>query len=271
VNNLLASVPTTLEEAVTFLDRGGIESDRAKIAIAANSAAIWMERHLARRLVSRTYRTAVAVAGCVIAANSKAIAGAGFAASLKQHDAIVGPGIAPGSRIESVDSDAAATMNNAATAPGDPVTLTAGSEPLVEDGTGKRTLYCSEFPLTELFAARSIANDGTETALDIAGYRLDRKLGLLILTADGFPQGDANVELECRAGYRAPSATERGDDEWATLQWACHRLMLCLFKDQSDKLGRAVSQQIGAASVTLTDFRPPADVVNMLAPFRRGL
>jgi len=270
MNWLLPEATTTLEEAIAFLKRDGIQEEEAAVAAAVNAAALWIERHTARRLASRTYRDPATVAGCTLTLDSKAVTGTGFTAAVKPHDAVVGIGIAPGSRVESVDSNTALTLSHGATAAAvGNASLTFGSEPLVQDGSGKRTLYALEQPLVDLYAARWIGADNVETAVDLTGYRIDPEAGLILLAYDVFPRGQANIELDCRAGYRAATATDRGHPEWAVLQWACHRLAACLFRDQADALGRAVSQQLGAMSTSVPDFDPPRDVVSALVPYRR--
>jgi hypothetical protein len=273
VSFLSPYAPTTLEEAEAFLKRApAATAERPQVIEALNSAVAWMEgpKGANRRLVARTYRDPVTLAACTLAADSRTVTGTGFSAGVKAFDDVVGVGLSPGSRVESIESNTSLTLNLAATATvAGTASLTFGSAPLLENGTGKRMLYVSERPPIAVYGARWVADDGAETAIDVTGARLDPAAGLVILTADYFPRGEGNVEIDCAAGYRQGTATTRGDPEWHDLQRICHRLAQCYFQDWAAALGRVADKSLGSANFRFTDFDPPKDVTEGIVAYRR--
>ena len=268
MNTLLLSVPTTMEEAEAFLQRTDATPDREQIVSALNAAASWMEGHTRRRLVSRTWRDPVVIEGVDATANEALITGMPATDPVELGDPVFGSLLAAGSQVRGI-GPTFVSLNTAAIETGT-FTVTFGSAPLVLDGNGKRAIYLPERPVDEVFAARAIASDGTETDIDVTGCRLDQETGLLMLTSgDFFPRGDANIEVECRAGYQAPSSTAAGHPEWPQLQWVCHRLAQCFFQDWKNALGRVADKSLGNATFRFVDFDPPKDITNALQPFVR--
>lgn len=263
--------PCSLAELTEYLQRsaGEGDGDSGRAIRAGNHAVGHMELRTGRRLVMRTYRGADAVASCTTTIDTLAVTGSGFSTYAKAGDDVVGTALQPGSRVASVTSDTALTLDRPATATGT-VTLTFGSEPLAVDGTGASHVFVPERPVRALYAASYLDASGAETALDTTGYRLDRHTGRLVLPNDVFPEGDLNVRLEVSAGYTEPSATERGDfSEWMALQHLFLRLAQIYFQDEQTMPGRVVDRKILQSGGTIPDFRMPQDVQDLLAQFAR--
>lgn len=263
--------PCSLEELSAYLQRaiGEGTGDPERVIRAGNHAVGHMELRTRRRLVSRTYREAVAVTSCTTTVDTLGVTGTGFSTYAKAGDEVVGVGLQPGTRVASVTSNTAIVLNRPATATGT-VTLTFGSEPLQVDGTGKDYIYVPERPVQEIYGASYLDDSGAETALDTTGYRIERDTGRLVLPNDAFPEGDLNVLLEVSAGYAEPSATVRGDfGAWMALQHLFLRLAQVYFQDEQTMPGRVVDRKVLQAGGTIPDFRLPQDIQDLLVQFER--
>ena len=264
--------PGSWEELLAYLNRevGAKAGDNERIIRAANHAVAYAEQRTSRNLVARTYREAVAIAACVVTADSTAVTGTGFTAGVKAFDEVVGAGLQPGSRVASVTSNTALVLDRKAETAGNPVTLTFGSERLRVDGSGTGTIHVPEYPVQELYDAVTVDEDGTETAIDTTGYRLGKETGRLVIMNDSFPEGDLNILIGCRAGYQEPSATARGDfSKWTALQHLCFRLAQVYFQDEAAQPGRIVDRSIAQVSANIPDFTMPRDIQDLLASFAR--
>jgi hypothetical protein len=266
---LSAHALTTLDRALFELGRNrAIEPDEQdRIVDAVNWASGEMERYTARKLRLRTYRDTNAIA-CTWTEGSKTIAGTTFTTTLYVGDGVVGTGLAPGSRVDSIAGATSLTLS-APTLSGSSGTLTFGSAPLVVNGDGTSTLWVPEYPLTSLHSVYYLDVDGNGTALDITGARIEKATGKVYLTQDTVPAGTMNIEVNCTAGYEAPTATTSGSAEWYDLEHWCLRLATVQFQDSIQKRGRIVSETLLQSSSTLPDFKMPADIAGGLAPYRR--
>ena len=271
MNSLSPYAPTTLEEAEAFLKRTPAKiEDRGQVIDAVNAAVGWMEgkNGANRRLVARTYRDPVTFAGLLD--GTALVTGILIGAAAKVYDDVVGEGLAPGSRVEAIASTQnSLTLNSAATVSGSS-SLSFGSAPLQIDGEGSRTFYLGEWPIVAVYSARSLDSEGTASALDLTGLRLERETGRVILMNDSAPLGLMNLEVEAACGYRRPTATERGDpSDWGALQRICHRLCQCYFQDWANAVGRVADKSLGSANFRFVDFEPPKDVLDGIAAYRR--
>lgn len=271
--NLALAVPGTLEQAEAFMRQNGVDKERPQIVAALNAAAVFMEsaKGTGRRLVERTYRDPVTVADCTTTSNSKNVTSSAGFGNVKRGDPVAGAGIQPGTFVRTWTSASAIELSQAATATASDASLTFGSAPLVVSGTGASTIYIPERPVSEVYGARWVGADGTETDFDLTGARiLDAEVGLYRLASgEAFPRGVSNIEIDCRAGYREPTATDLGHEDWHLLQRLCHRLAQCYFQDQQNALGRVADKTLGQASFRFVDFDLPLDVKQGLEHFRR--
>lgn len=263
--------PCSLAELTEYLQRVKVQEDvdPARIIRAGNHAIAYAENRTARRLVARTYREPVSIASCVVTAADATVTGAGFD-DLYVGDEVVGSGLDIGSRVASITSDAALELDRPALTTVDPATLTFGSARLRVDGTGSTRLQIPEWPVQALYSAVWVDSDGTETALDLTGYRLESATGSLILPNDTFPEGEMNVLVACEAGYREPTATRRGDfAKWTALQRVCLRLAQVFFQDEQRNPGRIVDRSLGQVTSQLPSFKVPDDIESELEQFMR--
>lgn len=260
---------TTRERAIAYMKRegGATDGDIERIVEAVNAATGWMEMRTTRKLAARVYRRTATIASCVVGATG-AVTGTGFL-SLYALDDVVGTGLMAGTRVASIPSNTALTLDRAPETAGT-VSLTFGSEPLVADGTGSARIYIPEFPVSTVIAAYYLDDNGDRTALTLTGARLDKETGLYVLTADGWPSGERNIEIECIAGYRLPSGTALGAwGEWKTLERICLRAAQVFFQDEHNAVGRVVNKSLLQAGVQMPDFGMPADIEDAIKPFVR--
>lgn len=247
------------------------DSAEARIAVigAGNAAAGWLEAYTGRRLAARTYRTAVSLGSCTVAANGLSVSGADFTTNAKALDDLVAPSLlAPGTRIASIASATALTLSRKAEA-GSAV-LTAGSEGLLFDGTGETLARLPEYPVSAVYSLAYLDADGTATDIDTTGARLDGRTGFYQLTQDALPLGSLNVRVEMRAGYEEPTGATRGHAaEWGALERIFLRVAKIFFEDERLRGGRIVSESVGQVSASLPDFKMPADITEALVPFVR--
>lgn len=262
--------PISLEELQAYLHResGATDADKARIVRSGNHALGHMERDTRRRLVARTYRTAAAVASCVLATGDVAVTGSGFT-SLYAGDAVVGVGLQPGTQVASIESASALTLDRAAEV-GGTVTLTFGSERFAVDGNATDTIQFPEYPVSAVYSVASLDGSGNETAIDTTSYRLEKHTGRLHLPNSRFPAGTLNILIACKAGYEEPTATNRGDfTEWMDLQRLFCRLSQVYFQDEDQQPGRVVDKKLIQSGGTIPDFRLPQDIRDLLNDFRR--
>jgi hypothetical protein len=142
----------------------------------------------------------------------------------------------------------------------DPFTLTVGSAPELQDvgardaWSGDRTgadwpIYTQETPIGEVFAVKVVAADGTKTALDLAGMRIEHQTGAIYLPNAAADPGALTLEIHYSAGFRFPSgATEGHPAEALTAQNATHWLAQIIFQDQMSGRGRASDKSLGGMS-----------------------
>lgn len=270
MRHLSAYALTTFDRALLELGRSsGMSADEQdRVVDAVNWATGRMEAFTRRRLRLRTYRDTNAIA-CTWTAGDETIAGTTFTTTIYAGDDVVGVGLAPGSRVDSITSAVALELNAKPLANGAGVTLTFGSAPLVVNGDGTSVLYVPECPLVALHSINYMDEDGAGTALDITGARIERETGKVVLTHDTVPAGTLNIEVNCTAGYDQPTATALGASEWYDLEHWCLRLATIHFQDSKDKRGRIVSETLLQTSRTLPDFQMPADVAEGLQRYVR--
>jgi hypothetical protein len=260
---------TTRERAIAYMKReaGATDGDTERVIEAVNSAVGWMEMRTTRKLAARVYRRTATLASCVLGTTT-AVSGTGFSA-LYALDDVVGTGCAAGTRVASITSNVALVLDRLPETAGT-VSLTFGSEPLVADGTGTERLYIPEYPVSSVIAAYYLDENGDRTALTLTGARLDKETGLYVLTADGWPSGERNIEIECIAGYRLPSGTSLGHwGEWKSLERICLRAAQVFFQDEHNAVGRVVNKSLLQAGVQMPDFGMPADIEDAIKPFVR--
>ena len=139
-----------------------------------------------------------------------------------------------------------------------------GASALKVNGYGTKEAVCPEYPVTTVSSVSVRESDGTLTALDITGHRIEPG-GVIFLPNDVIPEGEANVELTVIAGYLA--ATH--DAELAVLEHACERLVLVYYQDWKDKIGRGTGYSVAGFSVSLIRDPVPADVSDLVDRFGR--
>lgn len=266
-----------LDEVRAYLKREGAATPELtipRIVDSANQAVAWMESDegAGRALAARTYRTAASIASCVLTADSTAVTGAGFTAGAKALDDVLNASLAPGTRVASVTSDSALVLSKPALAANGAATLVFGSAPMLADGHGGYEVHLPEYPVAEVYGVKWIDDTtGDLTALDTTAYRfLDPDRRLLRLPNDAMPKGQQNVQVECLAGYRQPSATSLGDwAHWNALRRIQLRAALVIFQDWSRNAGRIVSEQLAQQGVNIGSWSMPEDIVRSIKAYRR--
>lgn len=263
--------PTTREAALLFMQRAvnAKDGDEDQVIAAVNAAVAWMESRTGRKLMARIYRNPVTLTGLTIAANGTDVTGTGFTAGVKVDDDLVGTGVAIGARVTAVTSNSAITITpGSAAASG--LALTFGSSPLQIDGDGDELFQVPQYPVNAFYGMVSIDFPSTKTAFDLTNLRFNRETGRARLPGIVLPDGDMNIEIECHAGYRAPSATSLGDwAEYQDLRRLCHRMAQCYFQDWANASGRMVSKSLGPGATQLPDFKPPDDVLDGIQRYVR--
>lgn len=265
---------TTVTRLKAHLDRSSIgEDDVSDRCIAAiNAATSWMEMRTARALKARNWRTQFTV-NCSAEINSTAFE-AGVGGLIKQGDDMIDlvQGYIPaGCQVVSYNTSLDTFVSSiAVTAALTQSAVTFGSVPLVCDGTGDSVLYAPEWPIHALWAAYEVDSAGNRTELDITSARIDAMSGRIELPYAVFPEGEQNIELECRAGYVEPTAYERGHTEqWWALERLCLRLSEIFYSDSLSLRGRATDLTMGGVSARVNDFAMPDDVRADIWPFVR--
>lgn len=267
---------TTVARLKSHLSRSTVgESDVTDRCIGAiNSATAWMERRTGRKLKARNWRTAVNTQ--VTTTSDDATLDLGTPSDVKEGDDIrLASGesacIPAGTQIDSIDTSlGTAEMTNAATASVSQASCYVGSQPLRFDGNGSSVIYLPEWPLVTLWYAYEVDSAGNRTALNITSARLDEMGGRLELPYDVFPEGEQNIELECRAGYQDSTAYRLGHSvEWAALERLCLRIAEIFYSDDLSLRGRNSDISMGGVSSRVNEFDMPADVREAIWPFVR--
>lgn len=246
----------------------GAESDFERRAVEAiNSATSWLETRTRRRLKSRIYRAPVSFSATV-ANNDANVTGSGFTAGVYVGDTAYGGSVGEGAVVLAVSSNTNVVMSRNSLATG-ATTVYFGSEQLLCDGYADDTAQSPEFPVTQLLAAYSIEDDGTQTALDVSGARIS-SAGLIQLPNDSFPSGASNIALAVRAGYIQPSETEIGHRaECDALRRLSFRLAEVYYTDDLAMRGRTESNSFGNASASASTLRMPDDIEGAVLTFVR--
>lgn len=269
METLTPYAPTDKSSLLAFLKRNfeGGDGDEDQAVAAGNAAVAWMEQRTFRRLMARTYRNPVTLAGLTTAGVN--MTGAGFLAGVKQDDDILSTGVNAGARVSSITNDGALVMNQLGVDSAG-IAATFGSAPLRIDGRDENHFYVPERPLIALFSVVWIDANGLRTSVDLTNARFDPATGRVRILGAALPRGDMNVEIECYAGYRAPSGTVLGD--WAdhrALRRICHRAAQVFFQDWATSAGRMVSKTLGPGTSVLPNFKMPDDIEAMIAPYER--
>lgn len=266
---------TTVARLKSHLVRSTVgESDVTDRCIGAiNSATAWMERRTGRKLKARNWRTAFTVVCDNVSGASYDVSGAAGDTIRRGddfYDAVNGY-VPIGTQVVSYESATDSFVGTSgATTPLSTDLLTFGSFPLVCDGTGESVLYVHEWPLVSVWAAYAVDSAGNRTALDITSARVDEMGGRLELPYDVFPEGEQNIELECRAGYEEPTTKVRGHfEEWAALERLCLRIAEIYYSDDLSLRGRNTDITMGGVSSRVNDFDMPEDVRAAIFPFVR--
>lgn len=268
--NVLVGGDDPVSRARDYLKRlvVGSEDQAADFTVLAMNAATGrMERATNRRLRSRTYRGTSTIS-CTSTVDSETLTGAGFLALETQDDAI-GANLEAGSRIDAIASDGSLTLSKKARASG-AADVTFGSAPLVLNGTGTVVVQIPEYPVTEVYSVKEVADDGTKTALDLTGARLERETGKYVLMNVVAIKGTLNIEVECKAGYTQPAPTVIGDwEDWNDLEQICLRLTQVMFQDYAQAVGRSGDTSIVQFTQHIVSFEMPADIAEALKKYAR--
>lgn len=238
-----------------------------RLVDAVNASTAYLERATARRLRARNYRTSYTVS-CLAGTLSTSLL-ATTTASMEVGDDVVGTSIAPGSQVASIASSSALELNRKVTGLFGYTSLTFGSRPMTVDGLGSSEIYAREYPLVDLFAAYYRYPDGTRVALDITDAQFDYDTGRIVLLNDSFAAGLLNIDLECRAGYVEPTATDLGHPDWFELEALAYRVAEIFYTDGINLRGRTDSTSVGNLSSSKGDVSMPSDVLAGIHRFRR--
>jgi hypothetical protein len=264
---------TTEKRAQYFLDRDRTLSERegALIVDAINWATAEMETFCNRALAARTYRNTTTLTGVISGTPATTFTVAAGAAALKPLDDVVGTAAAEGTRIASITSDTVLMLSRPGTAGA--ATLTFGSEPKARTayGCGEYDLTLPEGPLLQVYAVNWVDPlTGARTAVDLTGAQVFPERWVLRLAAEPLPRAGTRLELEFKAGYLQPSATQLGHRaEWQALEHYTHRLIACYFQEGLFHWGRTVDAQAGGASARQPGWDIPSDIARGLARFKR--
>jgi hypothetical protein len=268
---------TSLERARQRLGRKQSEEEDfdAKMTDAINIATARMEQFTRRALRARAYTNPITLNATTAVAVKTFTVPSGLAA-VRALSPALGVKLAEGSRLDTVTSDTAGTLDRAAASSG-VASVTFGSAPLKVSGDGTlvsdapgRHLQIPEFPLSAVYSIKWLGETGVASALDVTSLRIEAETGRIYLLSDVLPVGFMNLEVECQAGYRPPSSTDLGHrEEWDDLEGLCLRLADVVFHDYSEVIGRATSRAIGGASSSFKDFALPADICSGLSRYVR--
>lgn len=263
--NVLVGGADPVGRARGYINRneGSEEGVDEWVVVALNGAVGKMEQKVGRKLRARTYRNPVTIS-CTATTDDQTLTAAAGLSALKTLDDSMGTLLAGGSRIDSITSDVALELSRKATGAG-AVSVVFGSEPLLLDGDGSSTIFIPERPVVEVYSASWIDTDGTREALDLTGARLDKHTGRYRLPNDSFPDGDLNIEIECKAGILPPSITARSDhEEWNHVEQLCLRLCQVMFQDFMQQAGRVGDTNILQFTQHVSSFELPADIAEGL-------
>lgn len=267
--NVLVGGDDPVGRARDYVDRslGSEDNIIDALVIALNGATGRMERLTKRKLRERNYRATTAIA-CDPTADSLTLTGTGFGA-LETDDDALGASLEYGSRVKSIEGATSLTLTRKARS-SDNVTVTFGSERLVQDGDGKNVLWIPEYPVSEVYGVSYLDSIGVETALALTYARTEKVTGRLDLIDEVAPRGNQNILIACKAGYRPPSATSLGDsEEWNDLEQICLRLVQIMFQDYAQHIGRSGDISIVQFTQHIISFEIPVDIAQALEKYGR--
>lgn len=182
------------------------------------------------------------------------------------------PCVAPGTQVARLNGAPLYTFeaNTLATATVTHASCIVGTEPLVCDGNGSNTLDAPEWPLQDVWAIYEVDYAGNRTALDTSQMRIHKRTGTIELGASVFPDGERNIEIECRAGYEQPTTTVTGDwTDWTALEALALRVAEVFYADGLTLRGRQTDLSMGSLNSRVPDFAMPADIEAAVWPFVR--
>jgi hypothetical protein len=120
-----------------------------------------------------------------------------------------------------------------------------------------------------LYSASISYPDGTSIPMSLAGAHYEYETGLVALANDAFPKGRLNIDLECRAGYVQPTATDYGHQDWYDLEALAYRIAEIAYTDALNIRGRYEEVSAGSLSARTGSGDMPADVVAAIKRFCR--
>jgi len=264
---------TTVERARSYLQHAATEQD-FELSSAIDFATGLMETHTRRRLAERWYCENVTKSGLTMAEGSVDVTlGAAFDVDLRvAMDAFhAGGNLRWGARVRSITSATACKLTIAAKAALAAQSVVFGSA----DGSlefrhgGGREILLPEYPVSEVKAVTVLYTDGTTRALSLTNARLRPREGIYIM-GDEFPaQGDL-IRVEFRAGYRAPTVSDRAHEQaWRRLEHLCLRCVQVLWQDYRHEIGRSVEVNMRDQLLRFTSLKLPEDIRDGLAEFAR--
>lgn len=260
----------TEQQASRYLQRG--EKDADRIVDALNGVAEQMRMFTRRRLVDTIYRQPVVIAGTTTK-GLYTVAGTGYDTTVYAGDDIRGVNLPVGCRVQAL-TDSVLTLTRTAINTG-AASMSVGTETERVDGLwqlndNEPAIKLEEWPVTALYAVRQVFSDGTTQALDTRGYKIDPKIaGLVILPFAAIPSGRCTLEVDYRAGYRPPTATERGDERWYELERITRRMLQVNFRDDTQSRGRATDTSLGNRTSSTQNWELPLDIRQALGAFAR--
>lgn len=258
---------TSVEAARAYLQRAEYTTEDEAVVDAVNEATGYMEAWTQRRLRERLYTNPQTVT-LTATADSVTFTGTGLGVLRVGADAY-GDRLRIESVLASIAGDGLSlTLSQPAESAGS-VAVSFGSEPLTLEWPGGRKVSVPEWPVEAVYSVKIVERDGTRTAMDVTNAILRKQSGVLELVND-YPARGQIVEIECRAGYRPQTNTERGHrEDWSNLSRCCHRIAQILFQDYRTQLGRTMEVQIRDQIVRFADMRLPKDVEQILGPYLR--
>lgn len=159
-----------------------------------------------------------------------------------------------------------------------------GSTRMLIAGPDRVRIAFTEFPVNEVASVNLVYDDGSSDTVDWSGNAiLDRDNGILMLGADAFSQitgsfgrwldGDVHqprIEVECRAGYVVPSATDAGHP-FEVEQLAQVNRDLCVLAWQRFQTPGWAMQSAGSGplNASFDKLGLPAGITKQLEPFMR--
>lgn len=264
---------TTVERARSYLQHAATQQD-FELASAIEFATGLMETQTRRRLAERWYCETVSKSGLTMGADSVDLTtGAAFDTDLRvAMDAFhAGGNLRWGARVRSITSATACKLTLPAKAALAAQVVTFGSA----DGSlefthgGGRQLLLPEYPVSEVKAVTVLYTDGTTRALSLANARLRPQTGIYIM-GDEYPATGEYIRVEFRAGYRAPTVSDRAHEQpWRRLEHLCLRCVQVLWQDYRHEIGRSVEVNLRDQLLRFTSLKLPEDIRDGLFEFAR--